>query len=151
MCVGFFPRAEEGCLTKFRCFTHRARGANKGSKFTFSNILKLTCALNQTVRRGFRGDMQNLERPLTGKQKKQKRPVVTEIQIALPSSLRFLINSPPFCENNRSFNQVSQKAAERCRSSKVTSRESYFGASDATMASKRVSPRSGSQSGLRRK
>ena len=136
---------------KIQVLHAQRKRCQQGQQIHFFKYLKAHVRVNQTVRRGFRGDMQNLERPLTGKQKKQKRPVVTEIQIALPSSLRFLINSPPFCENNRSFNQVSQKAAERCRSSKVTSRESYFGASDATMASKRVSPRSGSQSGLRRK
>src|SRR4029453_2410052 len=64
-----------------------------------------------------------------------------------------LCKFPPLCENNRSFNEISRdrKAAERRRSSKVTSRESYFGASEATIASNRGSRRSGSQSGSRRR
>jgi hypothetical protein len=62
--------------------------------------------------------------------------VETKIQTAFQSSLRFLKYVSPFCKNNRSFNEISRdrKAAERCRSSKGTSRESYFGASEATIA-----------------
>jgi hypothetical protein len=74
---------------------------------------------------GSRGDMRT-QNALTGKQKKQKRPVVAEIQIAFNLLFVSLCKFPPLGENNRLFNEISrdrkqQSAAVVRKLPKVTS------------------------------
>ena len=76
------------------------------------------------VRGCSRGDMRTQKR-LNGEIKETETAGRNRNSNSFQSSLRFLKYVSPFCKNNRSFNEVSRdrKAAERCRSSKVTSRE----------------------------
>jgi hypothetical protein len=141
--IGFFPRGRTAAANKIEARAQR-HGVPTRATICFFNVLqqRLSGVIGRTQQR------------LNGKkQRKQKGPVVTEVQIAVPP---FFVSLCEFLRCAKTIAEimsvaVTGKAAEHRRAPKALLAKCYFGASEARIASNRGSPRSGSQSGLRRK
>jgi hypothetical protein len=148
--VGFFPRADLGCQTKCKREAHRAWHADKGNNSLFQCLKARVRVTKLLILDEAFGVICRTQQRLNGeKQRKQKGPVVTEVQIAVPP---FFVS---VCKCLRCAKTIAEimsvvvtgKASAHRRPPKALRAKCYFGASEATIASKRGSLRSGSQMG----